>query len=44
MERFIKQNNAVDIYGDYFADVKHTIGHETSAKTVNIMRYYVGNV
>jgi dynein intermediate chain 2 len=38
MERFIKQNNAVDIYGDYFADVKHTIGHETSAKTVNIMR------
>ena len=40
MEHTIKQNNAIDIYEDYFADLEIEEVEETpSAKTINVFRY-----
>ena len=40
MEHCIKQNNAIDIYQEYFADVDAEGADEPpSAKTINVFRY-----
>jgi len=40
MEHYIKQNNVIDIYEEYFADSSERFGDEPpSAKTINILRY-----
>lgn len=39
MEHCIKQNNAIDIYQDYYDDVKiETVEEPPSAKTINVFR------
>ena len=39
MEHYIKQNNAINIYEDYFADLAIEETEETpSAKTINVFR------
>jgi len=39
MEHCIKQNNAIDIYEEYFAEVEvDTTGEPPSAKTINVFR------
>lgn len=40
MEHCVKQNNALDIYEDYFADVDfEDINEGPSAKTINVFRF-----
>ena len=40
MEHYIKQNNVIDIYEEYFADRSDSFGDEPpAAKTINILRY-----
>ena len=40
MEHCIKQNNAIDIYEEYFSEVDvDTSGDPPSAKTINVFRY-----
>ena len=39
MEHVIKQNNAVDIYEEYFGGTESTSNSVPSAKTVNVLRY-----
>ena len=40
MEHIIKQNNALDIYEDYFADIEvEGTDEPPSAKTINVFRY-----
>ena len=40
MEHYIKQNNVIDIYEEYFADRSASFGDEPpAAKTINILRY-----
>lgn len=40
MESIIKQNNALDIYEDYFADIEvEGTDEQPSAKTINVFRY-----
>lgn len=40
MEHCIRQNNAIDIYQDYFADLEIEETEETpSAKTINVFRW-----
>lgn len=39
MEHVIKQNNAVDIYEEYFGGTESASNSVPSAKTVNILRY-----
>ena len=40
MEHCIKQNNALDIYEEYFADIDtDTSGDPPSAKTINVFRW-----
>ena len=40
MEHCIKQNNAVNIYEDYFEDMEvDQIEEPPSAKTINVIRY-----
>lgn len=39
MEHYIKQNNVIDIYEEYFANGSDSFGDEPpSAKTINILR------
>lgn len=39
MEHCIKQNNAIDIYEEYFAEIDvDTSGDPPSAKTINVFR------
>lgn len=39
MESRIKQNNAIDIYEEYFEDIEGDLVDETpSAKTINVFR------
>ena len=39
MEHCIKQNNAIDIYEEYFDDKEVDLAEETpSAKTINVFR------
>ena len=39
MEHCIKQNNAIDIYEEYFEDVNaEAIDEAASAKTINVFR------
>jgi len=39
MEHCIKQNNAIDIYEEYFAEIDiDTSGEPPSAKTINVFR------
>ena len=39
MEHCIKQNNAIDIYEEYFAEVEiDDSGEPPSAKTINVFR------
>jgi dynein intermediate chain 2 len=39
MESRIKQNNAIDIYEEYFEDIELDLVDETpSAKTINVFR------
>lgn len=40
MEHYIKQNNVIDIYEEYFADRSDSFGDEPpAAKTINILRF-----
>lgn len=40
MEHCIKQNNAIDIYEDYFEDVDcDTVDETPTAKTINVFRW-----
>lgn len=40
MEHCIKQNNAIDIYEEYFENVESEIIDEAAAaKTINVFRY-----
>ena len=40
MERCIQQNNAIDIYEEYFGNIIGDCINETpSAKTINVFRY-----
>ena len=40
MEHCIRQNNAIDIYEEYFEDVETDgIEEPPSAKTINVFRY-----
>lgn len=39
MEHVIKQNNAVDIYEEYFGGTESASNSVPSAKTVNVLRY-----
>ena len=42
MEHCIKQNNAIDIYEDYFDDIDVDAANEApSAKTINVFRFGV---
>ena len=42
MEHCIKQNNAIDIYERYFADIESdSSGEPPSAKTINVFRFVV---
>ena len=42
MEHYIKQNNVIDIYEEYFANTNDSFGDDPpSAKTINILRYIV---
>jgi len=39
MEHIIRQNNALDIYEDYFADIEvEGTDEQPSAKTINVFR------
>ena len=39
MEHYLKQNNAVDIYEEYFTQVESLLGDEPpTARTINILR------
>ena len=45
MEHTIKQNNAVDIYEEYFNDiVEDGCTEPPSAKTINVFRYRHNNI
>lgn len=40
MEHTIRQNNAIDIYEEYFEDIEvDTVDETPSAKTINVFRY-----
>ena len=40
MEHTIKQNNAIDIYEEYFEDIDTgAVDNTPSAKTINVFRY-----
>lgn len=39
MEHVIKQNNALDIYEEYFGGTESASNSVPSAKTVNVLRY-----
>ena len=40
MEHCIRQNNAIDIYEEYFKDVEDSAADEApSAKTINVFRF-----
>ena len=40
MEHTIRQNNAIDIYEEYFEDIEvDTVDEAPSAKTINVFRY-----
>lgn len=42
MERCIQQNNAIDIYEEYFDNITGDSSCEApSAKTINVFRYYL---
>ena len=44
MEHCIKQNNAIDIYEEYFAKIDiDTSGEPPSAKTINVFRLPIEN-
>lgn len=44
MEHTIKQNNAIDIYQEYFPDTNETAANDIpSAKSLNIFRYLIPN-
>ena len=44
MEHCIKQNNAIDIYEEYFAEIDiDTSGEPPSAKTINVFRLPIEN-
>ena len=40
MEHYIRQNNAIDIYEEYFDEIEIDVDEEIpSAKTINVFRY-----
>jgi hypothetical protein len=42
MENCIRQNNAIDIYEEYFDDIDRECADEPpSAKTINVYRYII---
>lgn len=42
MEHIIRQNNALDIYEDYFADIEvEGTDEPPSAKTINVFRWII---
>ena len=45
MEHCIRQNNAIDIYEEYFEDVHvDEVNEAPSAKTINVFRYALNHV